>query len=233
MAKPKCILFDMDGTLFNHERSSIIALRKVYNSNEKLFKYISYDLFVKTYSNINDLLWKLSECGVISIDDVIRYRFIEFCNLLSISAHYGPLFNKVYLKSYIYSCQLMHGALSTIKILKSKGYDLALCSNGRPYVQDKKLKRKNLMQYFPKRYYASRYPLCKPNHEYYLNVVNLLNQKASDIVLVGDSYHYDIKPAKELGIPFIWINKNNCKNKHNIVANGHIVQHIREIANIL
>ncbi|MCX7884962.1 MAG: HAD hydrolase-like protein [Caloramator sp.] len=49
-----------------------------------------------------------------------------------------------------------------------------------------------------------------------------MNSSPHDAVMIGDNLNTDIKPAKELGMNTIWLNKNNKKNETNIIADAEI-----------
>lgn len=45
----------------------------------------------------------------------------------------------------------------------------------------------------------------KPDHRIFLTALSRLNLPASRVVFVGDSYHRDIVPARELGMKTVWL----------------------------
>lgn len=66
-------------------------------------------------------------------------------------------------------------------------------------------------QFFPheakyeKCYLSFELGLIKPNLNFYEHALNDLKIPASDIVMIGDTYLNDIKPALELGMETIWV----------------------------
>ena len=51
----------------------------------------------------------------------------------------------------------------------------------------------------------------KPDPEIFQTALDILNVKASDAIVVGDSYERDIQPAKMLGCTTMWLDGKSWK----------------------
>ncbi|MBN1408753.1 MAG: HAD family hydrolase [Calditrichaceae bacterium] len=54
---------------------------------------------------------------------------------------------------------------------------------------------------------------CKPNHKYYLEILEKMDLKPDQAVMIGDDYNNDIIPAQSIGIRTFFINSTSEKGK--------------------
>jgi FMN phosphatase YigB (HAD superfamily) len=82
--KYKCILFDLDHTLWDFETNSSTTLAELYEVHDLKSKGVgNINEFKKVFSRINTDLWTRYDAGLINRDEI---RFHRFRTILS---HFG------------------------------------------------------------------------------------------------------------------------------------------------
>ena len=110
---------------------------------------------------------------------------------------------------------LFEDTLSTLAVLKERGYLLGVVSNrhygGAPFHED--LREMGLLDYIELRHMAISADLGirKPNPDIFSHALNSLNVSPEEAVMVGDSLRGDITGAKRLNILAIWMPKTSLR----------------------
>ena len=191
------ILFDYDGTLIIHDKANegeqiatILGLPKwqVAEFEARLTKYFSsgYTIYGKKvtydhhYGNLERQMGPLEEFGITAkqLDDAITEKSIR-------------------------CARLAQGAKETLEYLASKGYQLCLFTNGFYKGQVENMKYKGIYEYFEKVYAWDNF-YAKPDKRAFMRALG--NTSAMNTVMIGDSLHADIIPAKQMGIYTVGIN---------------------------
>ncbi len=126
------------------------------------------------------------------------------------------------------------GAIDTIKHLKSSGYKLGMITNGAALVQNAKIDRFMLRDYFDFILVEGEVGYGKPDERIYRDALKIADVNAKNTWMVGDNLHFDILAAQQLGIFTVW---NDHKNEglpadSNIIPDL-IINSITEIPTIL
>ena len=146
MTKYQHIFFDLDNTLWDFDRSSVLAFDKIF----EIFNLINYGIpsaedFHKTYFDHNNRLWDLYRKGEIDKEFLKTERFRLPLN------DYGIVDEKLAIdlgESYTdYAARLVSLVPNTMDILtylKEKNYKIHLITNGFLEVQSIKMKASGL-----------------------------------------------------------------------------------------
>jgi FMN phosphatase YigB (HAD superfamily) len=74
--KYKCILFDLDHTLWDFETNSSTTLAELYEVHDLKSKGVgNFTEFKKVFSRINTDLWTRYDAGLINRDEIRFHRF--------------------------------------------------------------------------------------------------------------------------------------------------------------
>lgn len=219
------ILFDLDGTLlpFKWEDFEKEYFNKVAKKLNFLFtpnKSIEYIL--------NSTMEMIKNTDSSKTNEEV---FMEnFCKLSGQEIKkMRDIFNDFYEKEYcdlsimFKPCELIK---KSVEILKNKGYELVVATN--PIFPKKALiKRINwagldekdfiLITSFENMHY------CKPQIKYYEEIINMIDKKPTECMMVGNDVNEDLIAGK-IGIKTFLItdyliNKNNIKPKANYIGN--------------
>ena len=104
------------------------------------------------------------------------------------------------------------GAEEVLSYLQSKGYQNILYTNWFKDVQEERLRRANLLEYFSEIYGGEL--AIKPNAVGYKKIIKDVNP--NEVVMIGDNIINDVLVPRSIGITsyhYDPLNKNNDKNK--------------------
>lgn len=220
------LLFDLDGTLFDFEKSETNALKSAL----KKYNIDLDDIQLNVYRNINSEKWELFEKGLISRDMVLQGRFIDFFKQMKLNISSSE-FNEVYLNFLEDYCYLETGAYDILRKLKLK-YNLYIVTNGKETMQLKKLFRSNLACFFNDIFISEAIGFSKPSKDFFDYCFKQIGCDASKCMIIGDSISSDILGGKNANIVTCWYNSKNKKNATNIIPDFEI-NNLRELSDIL
>ena len=137
----KCILFDLDNTLWDFDGNAKIALSQLYKSHQLQELTGKTDAeFIKTYAKVNAQYWKKYENGEIDKEKLRTQRFIDSLECLGLKEELQP---KGLWKEYLEICptipNLIPDALDTLARLKAR-YKIGILTNGFEETQKTKIK---------------------------------------------------------------------------------------------
>lgn len=92
-------------------------------------------------------------------------------------------------------------------ISASSDYELVLVSNGMPSVQDEKLCRAGLAEFFDKRVVSGAIGEGKPSRKMFAAALDLAGVEPNEALMFGDVPERDIQGARALGIHSVWVNR--------------------------
>ena len=232
MTKYQHIFFDLDNTLWDFVRSSILAFDKIY----EIFNLINYGIpsakdFHTTYFDHNNKLWDLYRKGEIDKD------FLKIERFRLPLKDYGIVDEKLSIdlgESYTdYAARLVALVPNTMEVLnylKEKNYKIHLITNGFLEVQSIKMKASGLDKMIDSSFVSEEVGFKKPDHRIFFHAMNEVGGNIENSVMIGDDLSVDIIPAKEIGMKHIYFNRK--KISHNEMLDYEIFDLI-EICKIL
>ena len=186
----KLIIFDLDNTLYPEETY-------VQSGFKAVARYLSgkYDCnFEKLFSIIMDIFNKDGRGKVFDrlVNDLNFNE--EISTLVYIYRYHSP------------NISLYPESIFLLNKLKSK-YKLALITDGRSFVQKRKVDALNIGDYFDVVVFTDVLGenYWKPSIEPYKLVLSILNCDAKDACYIGDDPYKDFKAPKQLGMKSIKI----------------------------
>ena len=212
----KVILFDLDGTLLPMDarlfEKTYFGLLAKYMSN---YGYKPKQLINVVITGVNAMV---ANNGSKTNEEVFWETFAKFYgeNALKDQSHFED-FYRGHFDEVQSTCGFLKEANDTIKILKEKGYRLALTTNPvfPAIATQKRIKWAGLdKDDFEIVTTYEDYHYCKPNSKYFQEVIDNLGVKAEDCIMVGNDMVEDLC-AEELGIQMFMLTHNliNRTNK--------------------
>ena len=232
MTKYQHIFFDLDNTLWDFDRSSILAFDKIY----EIFNLINYGIpsakdFHTTYFDHNNKLWDLYRKGEIDKD------FLKIERFRLPLKDYGIVDEKLAIdlgESYTdYAARLVALVPNTMEVLnylKEKNYKIHLITNGFLEVQSIKMQASGLDKMIDSSFISEVVGFKKPDHRIFFHAMNEVGGNIENSVMIGDDLSVDIIPAKEIGMKHIYFNRK--KISHNEMLDYEI-EDLIEIKEIL
>lgn len=225
----KTLLWDIDGTLLNFEKSENYAIKKCF----EIFGIgVCTDEMVARYSPINRKYWEMLERGEITKPEVFRNRFKEFFEAENIDFDRVDDFNNEYqvrLGDKFFFCD---NGLETVVALKGKVRQYAV-TNGTFTAQSRKLTQSGLIDIFDDVFISDEIGFEKPSIEFFEAIQGKTGPfKPDEVMIVGDSLTSDIRGGNNAGIICCWYNPLNKDNKTSLKIDYEI-KNIAEILNIV
>ncbi len=227
----RCILFDIGSTLWtSKDKTALLSME--HTSNQKAVQVL------RRFANDKELSSMESQTlGVLlrrTVEKRIRFEerqnpgyepefalaTMEALQQLGISKADRTLGEDIYEALRIRNSKsrlLFEDTLSTLAVLKQRGYILGVVTNrhygGRPFYED--LQIMGLLDYFEYHHMAISADLGirKPHPDIFMYALNRLNVPPDEAAMVGDSLKADIVGAKMLNMLAIWKPKASLREE--------------------
>ncbi|MFY0644766.1 MAG: YjjG family noncanonical pyrimidine nucleotidase [Bacteroidia bacterium] len=204
------IFFDLDHTLWDFEANAEATLRELYDYYDIVNRTdSSVDVFIQTYSRVNNRYWALYRKQQVSKADLRVQRFTDTFAEVGIERADIP---KGIWEHYIEICptktQLMAGAKETLDYL-SQNHKLHLITNGFEETQHRKLKNTKLEQYFQSLTISEVVGSQKPSPYIFKQALLNAGLTAEESTYVGDNFEADVQGGINAGWQVFWLNETN------------------------
>ncbi len=202
------VFFDLDHTLWDFDKNSGLAFAKMFQKNN-----IEVDLtaFLTTYSPINFKYWKWYREDRVTKEQLRYGRFKKTFDALNISVT-DDIINRLsddYIRFLPDNNHLFEGTIEILEYL-SQQYTLHIITNGFEEVQNTKLLRSNLTNFFSVVMTSEAAGVKKPHHKIFDMAFEAAGASPHNSVMIGDTYEADIIGAESVGMQTI------CYNYHNL-----------------
>ena len=218
MNKYKHIFFDLDNTLWDFDKSSILAFDKIFD----LFHLINYGIpsakeFHKIYFVYNNQLWEQYRQGKIDKEFLKNERF-----RLPLK-DYGIKDDKLahdlgesYTELAATTVALVPNTMEILSYLKEKEYKIHLITNGFHEVQSIKMKASGLDKMIDESFVSEVIGFKKPDYRIFHHAINTVGGTIENCVMIGDDLPVDIIPAKEIGMFHIYFNRKQIPHNETL-----------------
>ncbi len=226
--KYEIIIFDADETLFDFKKSESAAFK-----NAMLEFGIEYDegYHLKVYKDINTVIWKELENGLITQKELKIERFKRLSDKLNVRFDEVE-FAKSYMKHLSYASFLYDNSMELIESLH-KEYRLTIISNGLRDVQNNRLRKSAIAEYFEDIVISEEVEVSKPDPKIFeLALGNIKYTDKSKVLMVGDSLTSDIQGGINFGIDTCWYNSDKAVNR-TMIKPTYEISDLMELKDIL
>lgn len=204
----KVIIFDADDTLFDFKRSERDALK-----NAMIHFNIEYneDDHLKIYQEVNQDVWTEFEEGMITQEELKTERFKRLSDRLEIQLD-AVKFAELYMKYLSYGSFLYEETIPLVKNLY-ENYRLAIITNGLRDVQNNRIRKSTIAEYFDDIVISEEVKVSKPDPKIFeIALDHLKHTDKSNVLMVGDSLSSDIQGGLNFGIDTCWFNPDKKVN---------------------
>ncbi|MFQ6030262.1 MAG: HAD family hydrolase [Dehalococcoidia bacterium] len=197
------ISFDADGTLWDFEKVMREALGQALAELQRRVALAPDALSVETMIAIRDEVWeefKGKETNLEKIRLTAFRRTLEYVGLTDegLAAH----LNSLYLKHRYEHIQLFDDVLPTLDALQGR-YVLGILSNGNTHPD-----RCGLPGRFQFVVQSQDHGLEKPAPGIFMIALQQAGCAAGEMLHVGDSLSNDVAGAQGVGVPAVWLNRD-------------------------
>lgn len=201
MKRYKWLLFDADGTIFDFDAASKLAL-------ENTFAFAGIPHTPETvglYKRVNHACWEEFERGEISATTLRPERFRRLLNELDYNG--DPMqIGTQYAQYLSEGTHILDGAFDMLNAVHGKS-DLLLITNGLKEVQRPRFAATNMSYYFPHVVISDEVGFAKPDPRIFdICFEKMGNPAKSDVLIIGDGLTSDMRGGIDYGIDTCWIN---------------------------
>lgn len=211
------VFFDLDHTLWDFDRNSKLAFLRVFEEYE-----IDLDIhnFMDVYKPINFKYWKMYREGTITKQELRKGRFAEAFRAfdMGFSQEMTETLEVKYIEELPGNNHLFNGARAILKYLSAK-YKMHIITNGFDEVQELKLTRSKIAQFFETVTTSEEAGAQKPNPKIFHLALDKAGIKPENGIMIGDTFEADILGAESVGMYTMYYNyrKQNIPKKYVIV----------------
>lgn len=207
----KNYIFDLYGTLVNintNEEKDLIwdKLSLFYSYNNALYnsseiKY-NYHILIKKYINLSNYV----DYPDFPIEDIFKELYLlknitPTRELIKNTSHFFRILSIDKLKIY-------KGVIDLLDSLKDNNKKIYLLTNAQKIFTYHEIKILGLYDYFDGILYSSESKICKPNEDFYNELINKYSLNTKETIMIGNDYSCDILPATDLGMDTLYIHSN-------------------------
>ncbi len=198
--KYKFILWDVDGTLIDFDKSEKLALKYCFSK---------FDLFptaedLEEYAEINRGYWRLLEQGLIEKKLALELRFSDFFEYLGAKNLDAAEMNRLYQSALGENCVMNDDALELCSDLKGN-YKQYVVTNGTAAAQSGKLKNTGLGELMDGIFISEALGFEKPDVRFFDGCFEKITDFSKDLaIIIGDSLTSDMQGGNNAGIDCCW-----------------------------
>lgn len=221
------VFFDLDHTLWDFDKNSILAFDKIFKTN---YPTIDTNAFIEVYIPINQACWKLYQVDKITHEELRYKRLKESFDKLnySISDEAIDQIAHDYIEFLPDNNQLFEGAVEVLEYLYPK-YNMHIITNGFAEVQQRKMYHSGLQKYFKTVTNSEMAGVKKPHKGIFEYALSLAKATKENAVMIGDCIDADVKGALDFGMQAIYFNEKEIQTENSIVS----IKHLLELKTIL
>ncbi len=200
------IFFDLDHTLWDFEKNSMLTFDKIFN--EQMLS-IDLDQFIFYYNPINHYYWKKYRENKISQDELRYNRLSDTFDQIKFKTTTSQIdqISEAYITYLSSFSHLFEGAIPLLEKLKSN-YNLHIITNGFEQVQNLKIKNSGLKTFFDFIFTAEKVGFKKPHPQIFMEALNQTKADPKKSLMIGDSLEADILGALTQGMHAIHFNSH-------------------------
>ena len=222
-------LFDLDSTLWDHNRAQHGAIKKICMDHG-----INFPTFYPLYHRHNLEVWQALARGEMQIQDVRIARFARTLDALQLQNLSPANLNDEYMRNYATGVYLMDGTVNLLQSLRPH-YILGIVTNGTFDVQWNKVSHSPLKDFMDFMITIDDAGCSKPDREIFQHAFERSGFPAEMATFIGDSYYDDIIGATLAGAGrTIWFNPDRIPIPNTFdIRPTHEIRHLNELIPIL
>lgn len=208
----KAILFDLDGTLLDRDKSILSFIENQYERLIESLSHIGKEKYVSRFIELDNhgYVWK----------DKVYQELIKEFNITSL--RWEQLLHD-YLVEFKHHCISFPHTENMLDEFKRNNFALGIITNGYGQFQTDNLKALGIEGYFDVILVSEWEGIKKPNPQIFLNALKKLQIEPQESIFVGDHLENDIRAAENVGMMAILKNSTgNTDDRANIVIDDYL-----------
>lgn len=210
--KYKCILFDLDHTLWDYETNARETLAELHTQFKLSNKGISEVEFFNSFYRVNNELWDLYDRGLLHRDVIRLERFHRVFLFFGLHDYALSLkLSDAYISESPKKSNLMEDCLETLEYLHPH-YPMVIVTNGFDEIQSTKLHSSGIHHFFKSIVTSGRAGHKKPAKEIFEFALAENNFGPHEAIMVGDNLLTDIAGAANARVDSVYFNPHKIKH---------------------
>lgn len=216
------IFFDLDHTLWDFDKNSILAFDKIF---KKQHPSIDTNAFVAIYAPINQACWKLYQIDKMTHEELRYERLRQSFDAMQyeISDQEIDSISEDYITFLPDNNQLFEGAVEVLDYLNPK-YNLHIITNGFAEVQERKIKNSGLGNYFKTITNSEMAGVKKPHRTIFEFALTLAKVQKENAIMIGDCIDADVRGAIDFGMQAILFDEKKVHEVEEIKTINHLLE---------
>ena len=216
------IFFDLDHTLWDFDKNSILAFDKIFKKHHPT---IDTYTFVEIYAPINQACWKLYQIDKMTHEELRYVRLRQSFDKIryEISDQEIDSISHDYIEFLPENNQLFEGAIEVLDYLVPK-YNLHIITNGFAEVQGKKIKNSGLGNYFKTITNSEMAGVKKPHRNIFEFALSLAKVQKENAIMIGDCIDADVRGAIDFGMQAILFDEKKTHAAQEIQTINHLLE---------
>ena len=211
------IVFDLDGTLLDHDGTELTALSKLYPTllagESGPQRWLAFPDFAAAWHAAAERGWQRYVAGELTfaaqrtwrIQQVLAMRHGSESDSQPLTEQEVNTIFARYLALYEESWSLYPDVLPCLEALSA--YPLGLITNGDGNQQRQKLQRTGIAEYFTSVVISGDIGVAKPQREIFDRSAQELGISPRELLFIGDNPQTDVLGAIQAGWQCIWLNR--------------------------
>lgn len=203
------VFFDLDRTLWHHERNAEEVLREFCTEFSAL-KDVDPEEFAASYQRINDDLWDIIQAAGYSVDYVRKRRFPQLLALCApglttkVRRELAQSLEKAFTQRTPDRAHHYEGMIPVLHDLLHQGYVLHVLTNGVLESQSRKIAAMGLQDVFSTHTTSDLAKAYKPDRAIFTYAMRAVGCLPEESVMIGDSVLRDVCGGRQAGMKTIW-----------------------------
>lgn len=202
MKAPTVLLFDLDETLLDFERSQRLALKASFRD----LGLVCRRGVPQTYSSINGAIWREYERGLITKDVLSVERFRRLADAIGLVGRLAPRLSRAYVRRLAHRADPLPGCRRVLRVA-GRRHLLGIVTNGIDRVQRSRLRLSGLDGRFHTVVTSESCGFAKPDPRIVEVALQRMGVGPGEAVFVGDNPGTDGGAAHGAGVRFVWLDR--------------------------
>jgi HAD superfamily hydrolase (TIGR01549 family) len=199
---PAGLLIDLDDTLLD-DRGAMAAAVLEFREKHDLVRHVADRALAARWDEVGRSLWQKLSPGEVTFEEQRRVRLREVFSLDLPDENADALFAD-YLRFYERNWSLLPGAMEFLA--GTSHLPKVVVTNGRRRQAQQKLELCGVASEFKALVTPDDCGARKPDPKIFVHALNVLGLEASAVMMVGDNFESDIRPALALGMKVFHVN---------------------------
>lgn len=201
MIHASAVLFDLDDTLFDRSTALRRAAHEQAVALGALLRQTPPGVFV-------DRLMELESLGYLKRMAIYRQLVHEFGLDAGHRRLHPRRLTEEFLKRYQNHPLAVEGAIQTLEALRRRGLRLAVVTNGRGLVQQRKLVSLGMLELVDAVLISEQEGVSKPDATIFHRALQRLHTAPGDAVHVGGHPEHDVRASRAAGLKACWLRQS-------------------------